>query len=467
MSPGVPTQPQPPERNGGDAPVCADRSQHADSPRVFAVKRTDRSDRRDLTFIAWVIFSFIVTIALYQSLRQSEQQRDFVYFYSIGHLLNHYSPLRLYDFVLQENIANAMLPEPLKAGAGYLGGFAYPPYVAMFFQPLAMLPYWTAFCLWLVISLTLYLTGLCLLIQRFCDEDALQRSLFFLFGLSFWPFINWILLGGQLSAIGFLGMALAIYWEDLEFPFLSGLTLSICLYKPTLLLMILPMLIVIRRPRTLAGFGVGAFTQIAVASIAFGPQIWAPYLEATLSYGAGISHVLPVTVDLRAISDAASHSSRFMQVLSVFCAGVAGAFLVGIWWKERRCAQHGPVTLTWATTITWTLLLNLYVPVYDSVLVIISIIATAAVLIRFAPRTFFGLCLVLLVSSYVSTWLSSQTGWQLLTPVLAAIGILQMSACMSIEQARHSNDARYHSSGGRTFTTGSISVLSTGPHADH
>jgi hypothetical protein len=462
MSPGVPTQPQLPERNGGGAPVCSDRSQPADSPRVFAVKRTDR---RDLTFIAWVIFSFIVTIALYQSLRQSEQQRDFVYFYSIGHLLNHYSPSRLYDIVLQENLARAMLPKPLTGG--YLGAFVYPPYVAMLFQPFAMLPYWTAFCLWMVINLSLYLTGLCLLIRRFCDGDVLQRSLFLLFGLSFWPFINWILLGGQLSAIGFVAMVFAIYWEDRKCHFWSGLALSICTYKPTLLLLLLPMLLIIRRPKTLAGFGVGAFTLVAVATLAAGPRIWVSYVVASAHKTTEIAHIVPVMLDLTAFAVSVPHASLLTRALFACAAGIVGACLVGIWWKARRYAQHGPATLIWATTITWTLLLNVYVPVYDSVLVIVSIIATAGILIRFAPRLFVSVCLVLLVSSYVSTWLSSQTGWQLLTPVLAAIGILQMSACMSIEHARRSNDARYRSSGGRTFTTGSISALSTGPHADH
>ena len=58
-----------------------------------------RGDLRDLNLIGWAMFAFVVTIALQISLRQDDQ-RDFVYFYSIGHLLNHYSPARLYDFPL-------------------------------------------------------------------------------------------------------------------------------------------------------------------------------------------------------------------------------------------------------------------------------------------------------------------------------------------------------------------------------
>ena len=181
------------------------RPLHDSSPgsqRMFALKR---ADLRDLNFIGWAVFALVATIAIHQSLREGEQ-RDFVYFYAIGYQLNHFSAVRLYDFSLQKNIVDTILPDAPRVGQ--FGPFAYPPHTAMFFQPFAMLPYWTTCRLWLVINLILYLTGLCLLIRRFCGGDLLQRSLFLLFGLSFWPFINWILLGGQLSAIGFVAMAL-------------------------------------------------------------------------------------------------------------------------------------------------------------------------------------------------------------------------------------------------------------------
>ena len=328
---------------------------------------------------------------------------------------------------MQRKVFELVQPEPLKAAAHW-GPSTYPPFVAMFFQPFAMLPYWTAFRLWLAISLALYLSGLWLLIRRFCSGDLLERSIFLLFGLSFWPFISWILAAGQLSAIGFLAMALAIYWEDSDRHFWSGLALSICSYKPTLLLLILPMLLVIRRFKTLAGFSAGAFTLAAAAAVAGGPGIWAAYIKASAGFSSMVTHVLPVTLDLRGFCAAIPHAGRFTRALLVCAGGLAGGCMAVAWWRARHYVQHGPATPIWATTLTWTLLLNVYVPVYDSVLVVVSVIATAATLIRFAPRIFVALCLVLLVSSYLSTWLASQIGWQILTPVLAAVAILQLAA---------------------------------------
>jgi hypothetical protein len=385
--------------------------------------RLKRADLRDVNVIAWAIFAFVVAIALQTSLRKGDE-RDFVYFYSIGHLLNHYSPARLYDFELQKHLVSSMQPE--MAGTVRWGVFAYPPHLAMLFQPFAMLPYWSACRLWLSISLTLYVTGLCLLIGRFFKGDRLERSLVLCFGMLFWPFISWVLLGGQLSSIGFLAMALALYWEDSGRYFQSGLALAICTYKPTLLVLILPMLLVVRRTKTLAGFAIGAVTFVTLATLEGGPQIWADYFAASVRYSAGIRRVSPATLDLRSFSQALPHSNIVFAVAGC----VIAACLAGIWWRARNYAQHGPISLLWATTITWTLLLNLYVPIYDSVQVLISMIATAGILIRYAPRIYFGLAFALLVCSYAGTWAESQLSWQLLTPVTAAIGIFQMAACL-------------------------------------
>jgi len=51
--------------------------------------------------------------------------------------------------------------------------------------------------------------------------------------------------------------------------------------------------------------------------------------------------------------------------------------------------------LVWAATLTWTLVLNLYVPIYDSVLVVLSVIATAGVVKHFPEKRFYRWLMVL------------------------------------------------------------------------
>jgi hypothetical protein len=397
--------------------------------QVFRVKR---GDLRDLSFIAWAIFAFVAIISAYASY-QPREQRDFVYFYAIGQLLNENPPSRLYDFDLQKKLIESL--QPIPPTEGHWGAFAYPPQTAMMFQPFALLPQWTAFRIWAVLSLAAYLTGLWVLTRRFCGPDLLERSLFFWFGLSFWPFINWMLLAGQLSGIGFLAMSLALYWEDRERFALSGLALAICTYKPTLLVLILPMLVIMKRARTLAWFAGCAAAIASAATIAGGPGIWPAYLATTRRYAAGVAGVKPPTMDLRSLGAAIPHGGWALLVLGL----IAGAYLVWLWTRART-AGRTYTTLTWATTLTWTLLLNLYIPIYDSVQVVVSAIATAAVLMRFAPRLFVTLCGLLLVAGFVSTWLSGHLGWQILTPVVAAVGILQIRTCEAIARGAIKQD---------------------------
>jgi hypothetical protein len=60
----------------------------------------------------------------------------------------------------------------------------------------------------------------------------------------------------------------------------------------------------------------------------------------------------------------------------------AAVALVAVWWRFRR-ADRATRLLIWAATLTWTLILNVYVPLYDTVLVVpAAVLAVAAVRAR-------------------------------------------------------------------------------------
>jgi hypothetical protein len=84
--------------------------------------------------------------------------------------------------------------------------------------------------------------------------------------------------------------------------------------------------------------------------------------------------------------------------------------------------------MVWATTITWTLLLNIYVPVYDSILVIISTVVTARAMKNFAGRWFGIVCALIFAGSWITVEIAERTGIQLLTILVAALGTLQICA---------------------------------------
>ena len=152
---------------------------------------------------------------------------------------------------------------------------------------LARMPFFSAYLLWLGLSFCLYLGGLAILASRFGPADPLRRSLVFCFALCFYPFIGWTVPSGQLSTIAFFFVALAFREEDLDRPFRSGVALSICLYKPTLLVLLLPMLVVTGRFRTLSGFLGGGALLGLFATVVEGVGVWPGYLKALLSFGQG------------------------------------------------------------------------------------------------------------------------------------------------------------------------------------
>jgi hypothetical protein len=109
--------------------------------------------------------------------------------------------------------------------------------------------------------------------------------------------------------------------------------------------------------------------------------------------------------------------------------------LVALWlavllWKSSggdKPEQH----LAWAATLTWTMLLNVYFPIYDSILIIIPVILTFSA-IRDLEWTnakdwiVFGAILIFGVS-WISERIAETTGIQLLSIALLAFGIAQCS----------------------------------------
>ncbi|MFL6427709.1 MAG: hypothetical protein ACJ71S_05655 [Acidobacteriaceae bacterium] len=98
-------------------------------------------------------------------------------------------------------------------------------------------------------------------------------------------------------------------------------------------------------------------------------------------------------------------------------------------WKSAhsgRAAQW----LAWAATLTWTLLLNVYVPIYDSVLVVTAIVLTLGALRDLAQSIAAEwttlLAVMLLAVSWKTESFARFHGVQPLTLILAALGSLQL-----------------------------------------
>jgi hypothetical protein len=419
---------------------------------------------KEINLVCWGLFLAFLVLPLCVVVRGRMQTGqplwsldvDFVYFYSMGRILNEYPAEELYNYDLQKKICTEV--RPLRTGT--YGPIPYPPFIGILFQPFARMSFSGAYLLWLSISLMLYIAGLAMFSARFFSHDPLRRSLVFCFALSFCPFISETIISGHLSTIGFFALALAFHEEDLGRPILSGLALSVCLYKPTLLVLFLPMQLVTRRLKALVGFAAGSTTLLLFATAVAGPRVWSGYKDLLLSFGLGSAAVhsrsfkqLWKYVDFTSFSSLIPGGRSWLGLVVLFaCVCWAVFSLFRVW--QRSAGAKGPVnTLMWATTLTWTLLLNLYVPIYDCILVVLSITATAGVLkdlpnaLLYRPLTV--LWLLIFAFSWITVDIAEATGFQTITVLLAALGMLQFAAFRNVTVPQPEQVARAGAFGGQ------------------
>jgi len=357
---------------------------------------------------------------------------DFVYFYGIGHIVNDYPAARLYDYGLQLQVFNEIYKPPTRA----YGPSPYPPFVALFFSMFARVGFRIAFFLWVACSLILYGVGIVAAVKDFFPGERIKISLTLCFAVAFYPFFWGIFVNGQLTSVAVFAVGLAVYLERRSRLFESGLALSILAYKPTLLVLLVPMLFVTRRFRTLAGFATGLAALMVVGTGVGGIQIWPEYAKFLRLFGEltgmnGQSALLQYKfVDLNSFLQAVlgGRTSAVSGILIAITGVVTATAAVLLW----RSAEGGKAaqSLAWAATITWTLLLNVYVPMYDSVLVVIGAMLTLGAVIELkwgaAVRWVLALCVLVFIVSWVSYDFARAHRIQLLSLVFAVLGLAQL-----------------------------------------
>ena len=359
--------------------------------------------------------------------------REFMAFYTVGHVLNE-SPADLYKtgpFLAKYHALFPSVPgdkEPV---------FVHAPFEGLFFQPFARIPYRQALAAWQVFSLGLVAVGFTLV---WVSTRSLPRSLLpvaLLLTISFQPVSVALLLSGQVSGLTFLWIALAIWCHRRGWDHRSGAALSLCLAKPTLLILLVPMLLVGQRWRMVAGF-VGGASVLGLASLLMvGWGGCLDYVGAILGFGeaatgraqgfAPLSRYVDLNSFLRMLGGGSGAVAVPVLVILAICL-MPG--LVRLWRLSPRAGEAGS-SLAWAGTLTWTTLLNLYVPTYDTPIVLLGILLTVDVLIRQGRGRLPLPLQVLIAALYVVPWLPALPigGQALLQPytvVLVAIGTYQL-----------------------------------------
>lgn len=336
---------------------------------------------------------------------------DFPAFYNAGRIINNYPQGHLYDQDLQRKLYFELVPNSPESSVRY---FAYTPFLAIVFAPFARLPYITALFCWLAFTVLMFVAGFRLAWQS-SGLPAEHKAGAFLVCFSFLPFLAWNVLSPQTSVIAFFVLALTIYMDRQSRFILSGLALSVLLYKPPLLLLVVPMLLITKRWRTLIGFSAGA-AILGILSLALigmsGVQSYFDMLRMFADLKVSGGRPTYMEIDAYWLFFGLSHSKYLSTALLAVVCVIILPLLAWTWKRDRD--------LAWSTAITWTLILNFYVLIYDATLMIVAVLAWPLVLRH--PRAKW-----LLIALFIAPWFQklSVYGFQPMSIAIGAYGAHQ------------------------------------------
>ena len=345
---------------------------------------------------------------------------DFPAFYNAGRILDSHHWSDLYNRELQERLYIELVPGTSPGDANVLF-FSYSPFFALVFAPIALLPYRIAFLCWSIISFILFTIGFSRVWNTLGLSSKYKLSAF-LIAVSFLPFFAWCLLVGQSSAFGFFALALAIALDREGRLFASGLALSLLTYKPPLLILFLPMLLITGRRKTFGGFCVGGAVLGLLSLAMIGPTGLPRYFEMLRNFS-----VLKITgrrrtfheIDIFSFFNSILHDHVWVTVAVTVAIGIAVfAFLAREWVRTPDRA--------WALAIPWTTFLNLYFLIYDSTILILAVLLTVDWLGR--PRPLRWLIAALFIAALFDL---TRRGFQPLTFAITAFAYYQLRASRS------------------------------------
>jgi Glycosyltransferase family 87 len=325
---------------------------------------------------------------------------DFVQFYAAGRILNQNEPTRLFDVPFLADMEHRSLPTMSKTQMLIFGNA---PCIAAIFRPLALLPYQWAYCVWLVVSAAVYIAGLLIVLRgnRIALLLALSTPMFTL--------ETWI--GGQISVFAFFAFAVCTRWFQEERYFLAGLILGLAAYKPSLVAIPAAMFLAGRCWRMLGGLLVSASVVLAASFATVGVQgmsLWLQTMRVFRYLATDQESILRRSkyVDLNSFFTGLFGPNIFGYII------VAAALMLLAWAWFRS----GPSDVLWAATIASTLILNVYVPVYDTIILIPALFVVLGPLKKELPVWILMFCLVPWLTQSAADFLRLQ----LLTILIAA-----------------------------------------------
>lgn len=231
--------------------------------------------RLKLYLWALLLLELIICLGFRSSIRSGAI--DFRVYYTAGYMLRTGQTSLLYDLPTEKLLQNQLIaPMP-----GALAFFA-PPFAALPFAPLSLLPYHAAFWVLLAINLALLLFTARIMRSHLNALAARWPPLPFLLFLTFIP-AGLTLVMGQLSILMLLFFCAGFALLQNSRPMLAGLVLSLALIKFQIVIPVVLLFLLWRQWRFLLGFLTGSALLAALSILLVGLRGSQLYLHTLFS----------------------------------------------------------------------------------------------------------------------------------------------------------------------------------------
>lgn len=328
---------------------------------------------------------------------------DYPAFYAAGEIAAQGDWDELYSDARQQSEQAGLIDDE----GGFLY-FSYPPFVAGAYSLLAGIDYRWSFLIHTAL-MTLALLGAIKLLWPWLERAGWPQPAVLVLSLGFYPVLRAVP-GGQNTTLSLLLLAAAARWETDDKPVRAGLALALLLFKPQFGVVLLPLLLISRRWRVLAGWTAGAAVlYLASAYLMGGVWVGEWWNQAT-----GFSDVNATANGSNFVSipgffeNAAGVGETVAIVAGFIVAAAFGAVVAYFWWRnptaralERYALAAAAVLLAAPQTLF-----------YDAGLLLLALVP---VMLRLGSRL--G---PLLAVGIALTWLqplSATLGWSPLGPV--------------------------------------------------
>lgn len=311
----------------------------------------------------------IWSIAAYQKLYIAS---DFTVYYTAFTMVRKGLSNGLYDQEIESKYQQEIL-----GGSSFEGGwlpFPIPPFFALLFSPLSLLPQNKAYYLWSLGQLGLLIWLILLLNRLFLNWSKQEKLLLILLILSFWPLAHTFLLG-QLSLFILICLIQLYKLMKESRQVKAGIWLALLIIKPQT--MLIPIMVTInKRYWRIAIATAITIMIIVVSSIAFfGYKPWLQYTQLLQTMGNsfgkfGVFPYIEFTLRGTLYNLLGYSQTNLINVISI-SALVLGMIFVFLVWINKQTSDEHYFELAFAVMITLSVLLSMHLFDHDSLMLVL------------------------------------------------------------------------------------------------